>query len=108
MLICTFGDAIRGQDTRVVQKINKQVEDCFGGTDAFKLNRRLRNNLHYKEVDKLSDSELERIDDFQRRYIGMVLSIFNENIKFKFGKWYRFIKWIADHTETKMVEEKKK
>ncbi len=34
--------------------------------------------------------------------------IFNDNIKFKIGKWYKMIKWIADHTDAKILEDKKK
>lgn len=38
----------------------------------------------------------------------IVLDTFKENIKFKIGKWYQLIKWIADHTDEKILEEKKK
>lgn len=72
-----------------------------------KINRRLRNNLHYNSVEKLSDIELERIDIFQRKYMEIVLDTFKKNIKFKIGKWYQLIKWIADHTDEKILEEKK-
>ncbi len=70
--------------------------------------RRLRNNLHYNSVEKLSDIELERIDIFQRKYMEIVLDTFKKNIKFKIGKWYQLIKWIADHTDEKILEDKKK
>ncbi len=108
MLIGAFGEAIVGLDTPMVKNMKKQIEYCFGKTDVFKLNRRLRNNLHYKEVDKLSVKELEEIDVFQRKYMEIILDIFNENIKFKIGKWYKVIKWIADHTDAKILEDKKK
>lgn len=86
MLIVTFGDAIFELKTPIVQRIKKEIEDSFGESDVFKLNRRLRNNLHYNSVDKLSDTELERIDIFQRKYMEIVLDTFKENIKFKIGK----------------------
>ena len=98
MLICTFGDAIFELKTPMVQSIKKEIEDSFGESDVFKINRRLRNNLHYSSVEKLSDIELERIDIFQRKYMEIVLDAFKKNIKFKIGKWYQLIKWIADHT----------
>lgn len=106
MLIGTFGDAIFELKTRIVRSIKKEIEDSFGESDVFKLNRRLRNNLHYNSVDKLSDTELERIDIFQRKYMEIVLNTFKENIKFKIGKWYQLVKWIADHTDEKILEEK--
>lgn len=108
MLIGMFGDAIFELKTPIVQSIKKEIEDSFGESDVFKLNRRLRNNLHYNSVEKLSDTELERIDIFQRKYMEIVLDTFKENIKFKIGKWYQLIKWIADHTDEKILEEKKK
>lgn len=108
MLIVVFGEVISGMDTAMVKNIKKHIEDCFGESDEFKLNRRLRNNLHYNSVDKLSDKELERIDIFQRKYMEIVLDVFKENIKFKIWKWYQLVKWIADHTDEKILEEKKK
>lgn len=108
MLIVVFGEALSGIDTAMVKNIKKQIEDYFGESDVFKLNRRLRNNIHYNKVDKLSDVELEKVDNFQRKYMEIVLDVFKENIKFKIGKWYQLIKWIADHTDEKILEEKKK
>ena len=108
MLIVKFGEVISGIDTVMVNNIKKQIEECFSGSDVFILNRRLRNNIHYNSVNKLSDKELEKIDSFQRKYIEIVLDIFKKNMKFKIGKWYRLIKWIADHTDEKILEDKKK
>lgn len=99
MLIVVFGEVISEMDTTMVKNIKKQMEDYFGKSDEFILNRRLRNNLHYNSVDKLSVMELEKIDVFQRKYMKIVLDIFNKNIKFKFGKGYQLIKWIADHSD---------
>lgn len=108
MLIGVFGDAIFELETPIVQSIKREIEDSFGGSDVFKLNRRLRNNLHYNSVEKLSDTELERLDVFQRKYMKIVLNTFKKNIKFKIGKRYCLIKWIADHTDEKILEEKKR
>ena len=72
------------------------------------LNRRLRDKIHYKEVDEISESELKRIDDFQRKYMHIVLAVFEGKIKFEFGKWYQFIKWIAEHTDFRILEESTK
>ena len=68
--------------------------------NPFKLNRRLRNNIHYKNVDILAGPELKQIDAFQSEYIEIILSVFHSKIKFKFGKWYHLIKWVADHTDS--------
>lgn len=106
MLVTMFGDVVSELDTPVVQELKKEFENCFGESDIYILNRRLRNNIHYTEVNEISNSELKRVDDFQRKYIKTVLSVFEEKIKFKIGKWYHFIKWIADHTDSRMLKEK--
>lgn len=106
MFVEMFGDLIRELDTPLTREIKAEFENCFVEKNIYRLNRRLRNNIHYSEVDKLSDSELKRIDDFQRKYIQIVLSIFSRQVKFKFGKRYKFIKWIADNTDSRMREER--
>lgn len=106
MLVEAFGGIISELDTPILQKIKREMKNCFGESDIYRLNRRLRNNIHYTAIDKISDSELEKIDGFQRKYIQIVLSAFGEAIKFKFGKGYRFIKWVADHTDSKILEER--
>ena len=64
MLIGAFGEVdswIRYTDGQK-HKTNRTL---FCKTDVFKLNRRLRNNLHYKEVDKLSVKELGKLMFFK-------------------------------------------
>lgn len=100
MLIEAFGQTIKNLDTPVAQEIKQKIEDSFGKSDVFKLNRRLRNNIHYKNVDILTGPELKQIDAFQSEYIEIILSVFHSKIKFKFGKWYHLIKWVADHTDS--------
>lgn len=39
MLIGTFGDVIFELKTPIVQSIKKEIEDSFGKSDVFKLNR---------------------------------------------------------------------
>lgn len=108
MLIVAFGESVLKLDTPVTQRIKKDLETHIVDLEIYRLNRRLRNNIHYKEVDVLADDELKRIDEFQRKYIQIVLSIFDGTIKFKIGKRYKFIKWIADHTDSRILEERNK
>lgn len=48
------------------------------------------------------------VNKFQNEYFDIVLRTFNKYLHFKFGKKYRIIRWIADHTDSKMRELKKK
>ena len=106
MFIVAFGEIVLKLDTPIMQRIKKELKTCFTDSEIYRLNRRLRNNIHYKEVDKLTNDELKRIDVFQRKYIQIVLSIFEGTIKYKIGKRYRFIKWIADHTDSRVLKMK--
>lgn len=101
MLIVTFGEIVLELNTPVTQQVKKVLATCIEDPDIYILNRRLRNNIHYEEVDKLSDDEVKRIDAFQRKYIQTILSIFEEKIKFKIGKQYKIVRWIAEHTDTR-------
>lgn len=75
--------------------------------DAFKINRKLRDNIHYGRIDAISDEEWEGIEVFQKKYFDIVLKEFNVCIHYKFGKVYKFIKWIADHTDSNIRKQKK-
>ena len=65
------------------------------------------NNLHYSEVKNIEQDEWEKIQLFQKQYFEIVLKIFEKNLRFKVGRWYRFIRWIADHTDSEMREKRK-
>lgn len=92
MLVVVFGDILLDLDTPMARVIKKEFKNSFGDSDIYSLNRRLRDNIHYKKVDEISESELKRIDNFQRKYMQIVLAVFEGNIKFEFGPWYQFIK----------------
>lgn len=108
MLIEQFGSNIKNLDTPMVAEIKRKIEDSIHEKDAFKVNRKLRNNIHYTEIDIISELEWEMINKFQNEYFDIVLKTFNKYLHFKFGKRYRFIRWIADHTDSKMRELKKR
>lgn len=104
MFIVAFGEIVLKLDTPVMRRVKEALETCVVDSEIYRLNRRLRNNIHYKEVDELTNDELKRINEFQRKYIQIVLSIFEGAIKYKIGKRYRLIKWIADHTDSRMMK----
>lgn len=108
MLIEQFGSNIKNLNTPMVEEIKREIEDSIHEKDAFKVNRKLRNNIHYTEIDIISELEWEITNKLQNEYFDIVLKTFNKYLHFKFGKKYRFIRWIADHTDSKMRELKKK
>lgn len=108
MLIEQFGSNIKNLNTPMAEEIKREIEDSIHEKDAFKVNRKLRNNIHYTEIDIISDLEWKMTNKFQNKYFDIVLKTFNKYLHFKFGKKYRFIRWIADHTDSKMRELKKK
>lgn len=107
MLIANFGENIMDMNTPMVNNLKSKIDKSFGESNVFQLNRRLRNNIHYNETKYISEEEWITIDVFQREYQNIVIRQFRESIRFKFGKRYRLIKWIADHTDTTMIEQKR-
>lgn len=108
MLIESFGKNIMKIDTPMVNNLKNKIDESFGESKVFQLNRKLRNNIHYDETKYIGEQEWITIDAFQREYLNIVIRQFRRNIRFKFGKRYRLIKWIADHTDTTMREQKRK
>lgn len=107
MLIGQFGEDIKELDTDMVKDIKQNLAENIHEKDIFKINRRLRTNLHYSEIKNIEQEEWGKIQVFQKQYFEVVLKIFEKNLRFKFGKWYRFIRWIADHTDSEMREKRK-
>lgn len=107
MLIGQFGDNIKDLNTTLVEKIKIEISQTIHEKDAFKINRKLRDNIHYGRIDAISDEEWEVIEVFQKKYFDIVLKEFNVCIHYKFGKVYKFIKWIADHTDSNIRKQKK-
>lgn len=107
MLIEQFGNEIRALDTEMVSDIKQNLIESIHEEDIFKVNRKLRNNLHYSVIENIEQEEWGKIQVFQKQYFEIVLKTFEKNLRFNFGRWYRFIRWIADHTDSTMREKRK-
>lgn len=98
-MIESFGDCIKEPKTPLSEVISIRVNDHVD-KNAFTLNRRLRNNLHYEYHNYVTPEELAIIDRFQRKYFQMVFMSFDEQLKIRIDRKYRVVMWIADHTDT--------
>ncbi len=49
----------------MVGEIKREIEDSINEKAGFKVNRKLRNNIHYTRIDIISELEWEMVNKFQ-------------------------------------------
>ncbi|MGF6990526.1 hypothetical protein M2150_001791 [Lachnospiraceae bacterium PM6-15] len=108
LFIEVFGVNMKRMETPVVSEIKKLLNNEIKDASFFPLNRKLRNNIHYGRIDKITQEEYKLIGITQTIYIQQVMKVFRKKTKYKLGNWYQFIKWIANNTDANMIEEKKR
>lgn len=107
-LIDSFWECIESSNSIIIETIKNKLKTQITNKKGYSLNRKLRNNIHYGTTSYINDEEYSIIDLFQQEYYGAVLDVFNQYISIKLGLGYKIIKWIADHTDEKVLEQKKK
>lgn len=106
-LIDNFWKCIESTNSIIIESIKNKLKTQITNKNGYCLNRKLRNNIHYGTTSYISDEEYSIIDLFQQEYYRVVLDVFNQYISIKLGLGYKIIKWIADHTDEKVLEQKK-
>lgn len=76
LTICTIGEELMNLKSifsaQIILELDKQIDKSF-----YPLNRQLRNNIHYSEIKLLSNAELKQLNDWQSKYIDIVLTSFD-------------------------------
>ena len=75
---------LKGEGNRIVEKIlnkTKYIDEKV--LDFFKINRKCRSNLHYKNYKELSDTDKENLCKYQDEYLKIVISVFRSELKLK-------------------------
>lgn len=108
VIIENFGQFIMKQDTPLSVEIKQNIENTLRDKSFFSQNRKIRNNIHYKVISPISKEELNQIHSLQNKYIDCVLLTFSRHLKYKIGTNYKFIKWLAFHTDTTIQEVRRK
>ena len=55
----------------------------------FKINRKMRDNIHYSKINQLNNEEIEILKKYQDIYLKNMISIFDSNISVKFNLGYK-------------------
>lgn len=86
LLICVLGDELCAMDTPFARQIKAELEANITAPNFFQLNRRLRNNLHYKETDVLTEEEMDVVLKNQRLYLSIIEKHFKHSINIDIDK----------------------
>lgn len=108
LAIETIYNDMKELDLPITKKIEKSISHDIKDTLFFSTNRKMRNNIHYNEIEEISKEELVLLDKYQDAYLTEVLWIFNENISVSINRSYRFWKWISEKTDSNFKEKAKK
>lgn len=94
IVIETIGNDRNNCDYGTIKQLlttNKQtIDDKF-----FKINRKMRDNIHYTKTSEFDNEELEILKKYQDIYLKNMIDIFDENINIKFNLGYKFALGLA-------------
>lgn len=80
-------------------RINEVMDKSF-----FTKNRSIRNNIHYNRISAYCRDDIRELYLQQETYLGAVLEILNSKIKYQVGWKYKAIKFIAEKTDSTMLD----
>ena len=71
MLIENFGKNIMKIDTPMVNNLKNKIDESFGESKVFQLNRKLRNNIHYDETKYIGECKCQykNVGFIQNNYV---------------------------------------
>ena len=80
LVIELIGKELRTINTPFTDSILDCIKAEIKESEFFRLNRKLRNNLHYESTDLLSDQEMEMVTKNQTIYLNIVKKYFADSI----------------------------
>lgn len=82
LIIDILGNDILKLNTDFVKKIRldikKEIEDH--NPDFFMINRKIRNNIHYSNIETLQKKDMERLEKNQNKYLTIIMENFKSSI----------------------------
>lgn len=79
-VICIIGSELKEMNTKFAECIQNEIDNNIGDGSFWKINRKLRNNIHYIKTDILSEDEIEILDRYQSVYFDVISDCFRQNI----------------------------
>ena len=80
IIIEIMGREIEALNTRFSKNIQSKIDNAVCEKEFFKINRQLRDNLHYSEISILGDKEIELLDKWQLVYLSIIQHSFSDNL----------------------------
>lgn len=111
LVIETIYNDMKNMDSQklsIIKKIYARLSKNIKNNSFFSINRKLRNNIHYKKREKISENELALLDEYQDVYLNTVLNVFNENISVSINRRYKFREWMTEKIDCNFREKAKK
>lgn len=72
IIICLIGDELKSLESELGVAIKNDIEMKIPEKSFWRINRKLRNNIHYSEVIIMSDDEMKIVDRCQNVYINII------------------------------------
>lgn len=79
IVISIVGNDLIKLETNFTKYICKGLEELIDYKDFYKINRKLRNNCHYKDISNLSAEDIKILDIYQDKYLRFLDSNFKDN-----------------------------
>lgn len=76
LVICIIGDELQRLDTQFANHLKGKINASVGHPDFFRLNRKVRNNLHYETTNVLTESEMNIVHENQQLYLSVIEKAF--------------------------------
>ncbi len=84
-----IGQELQKMETTFAKELLHEINKYITDKNFFPLNRKLRNNLHYQEIEKFSSKEMDSIRKFQLVYINTCLDYINSYINISLSEEVR-------------------
>ncbi len=86
LVIDIFGEEIKNMDTEFSCAIKEAIQRKIDNNKFWKLNRTIRNNLHYVETKLLAKEDLAIVDHYQQIYLGIINDYILDNLNIHISK----------------------
>lgn len=107
IVIENIGQFLKNATTPLAEELRLAINTAIDPT-FFRLNRKIKDNIHYNETTVFDKNTLKKISFLQKKYLQLVLDIFDSKIQYNVGLKYRVIRYIANKTDSTMHEIRKK
>lgn len=79
VVICIIGSELKAMNTQFAKRIQRDIQSKIGDGPFWSINRKLRNNIHYKRTEILTENEIDMLDKFQTIYFEIIAYHFCNN-----------------------------